>query len=341
MAFKKKNDLKKKAKKKAKLRNKENKQDGWDHEGGVNIENSDDKNEIKKKRYQSQENDEKMRRSRLKTHHFKLQRDFVKKMSNKVKFSDILGSYKNDDEDSEEDQGAKKRQKIEPPAPNTVPVFDRLNKMLNKNENDDSEEDSEEEKNSEDELLENGEEIEGDGNSDEESDDDFKPVFANQNDLHQNKEEMTKEVDDDDNVDSDNEDTKKDSLSFFDNFFVKSNHTKIGEGEEKPKKTKKIKEVLNGVTKNHDLLYSTLDQSTTVAKHFSEKDFSIKTLSELAEVNRLWKNNNNQLNCFASSILPCLSSYSDVFIEGMDYKNEAVITETCMMHLLFHLVKSR
>lgn len=351
MAFKKKNDLKKKAKKKAKLRNKENKQDGWTHEGGVTIENSDDKNELKKKRYHTQEADEKLRRSRVKIHHHKLQRDFVKKMSNKVKFSDILNSYKKDDEsdDEEEQNGQKKRQRIEPPPPNRTPVFDRLTRMLNKNKNEfDIDSDEEQNNNTDDEhdeLLENGEEIDSDNDysDNDESDNDFKPLFSSQHtNLKLNKEEDKIINDSDNDSDSDNEINNKKMISFFDNFF-KSNHIKINEDLiKKNKKNKKIKEIYNNISKNNDLLYSNLDQTSIISNYFnSDNNFTINSISELNDLNRLWKNNTDKLNIFASNILPCLSSYSDVIIEGVNYQNEHVISETCIMHLLFHLVKSR
>jgi hypothetical protein len=290
-----------------------------------------------KKRVRTQERDEQFRRSRLKQDERKRKMDFTYKMSKKVKFSDILqpASAKIDAEDAT-DESPIKRQHI----PNTLPVVDRLKILVGKSML--SSEASEIKPRKVERQHADKRSSDNDHKNDSSMAEEVNEIVDNPSyELSFALQATANTVPDLEVVENDVAyDSDQDSVV---NSAIKSNlvnpcytwfFDKIHDQKElQPVKSSvAIKEGITGA-----LSISSHPQLPSITTN------SITTVQQIPGLHKLWKYRSQHvpLNVFSQQLFPHLLTYSDVYLEGRDAHNDAMLLETLLMHSIFHVVKSR
>ena len=67
-----------------------------------------------------------------------------------------------------------------------------------------------------------------------------------------------------------------------------------------------------------------------------------RVVGDLPVLPRLWKTRSTQsLSSSGKDLLPFLTSYADIFWEGVDHTNDGEVLESLVLHLCTHIIKSR
>ena len=354
MVFKKKNDKKKK-------KSKATKKDDWSHEGGVTIEEQGDANdETRKKRIHTQEKDERLRRSRRKHEDQRIKTHFVKKMSQKVKFSDILAASQQTQPTTETGDVISIETSIRKPnAPHSNPLsaMERLQGLIRRKRprtDSDRENVSEhEEEISDSDEIEEGAEINANESAEQDiSSFDSKLVFGGDVKSQKVKDHEVEEWVDD----SDEENAKKpivNVLTYCDWFFKASNFchsmfpsssASLSQPEENMKKENVKRKEKAQFVKNIMLGDVECGFYTAFSANIPNLPVSnINYVQDIAGIYKLWKCDDNRrpFNDFSKELLPYLLTYADALLEGRNHENDKIMLECMLMHCVFHVVKAR
>lgn len=362
--FRKQNKKTKKGKKKSGAKDTD-----WEFEGGSGFtEVQDDEPERPKKRINTQERDERLRRSRRKQHDAKLKNDFAKKMASKVRFSDILAES-NDGEDSkggsdsdadEESDAEQKAIQARRDYRSPLSKLDRLQRFVLKS--------MERKKGQKDNISKSNKPVASYNDEDENDEldevqvlenrdsdntaqrllEDYAVAFRQQQDSSQTmasaevKEfEVNGEDSDGDNDDADGDRhatngakharKEVDFLSAF-----------VGQRSVDPSSSKYQLVKKECLHRHEFALYVTKPQVEEITSLLSSSAFnSLQTLP--GGLYKLWQSipRPMPLSNLHRFVLPSLMSYQDMFFEGRDMCNNDALLESMLMHAVFHTVKSR
>lgn len=308
MAFKGKKDKKKKkkgAKKSAADRE-------WDHEGGVNFASDSGAAEggepqAKRQRRQTQDRDERLRRSRQKLHYKKEKSENLKKMRKGIRFSDVLS----DGEDASSAVQEKPEVREHVQFTSEKSVFERLQGFVAKSTSSkprsliaassggasDSEEDEEEEQGSED------EEDEGDGSDHRDgASDEGEGGIQNLEDRFESFFRSAASADNDDAFDG---------------------YKSIGEWGP-----------------SHEIF---ADLNTSIVDDAQALVASeCRTAGQIPGLHRMWKSRlDDKLDDFSSKFVPYLLSYADVFFDGCDETRIRDVESSLSVHISQHIIRAR
>ena len=337
------------------------KRDEWSHEGGVVLDGKDDENEEiggKRKRRTTQDREESIRRGKMKNHDRKKKTDFWKKMSKKVNFGDVVAKMQgSDDEQSDEENEALSTTKNGYIRSNPLGVVDRLQKFLSnsskqhdeiESDNSDDEEEEDDQMEDDDEDVEydmediNDSDIGEDDNEEEEEEEEEEVVDQDVNDDHI-------DIDDEEHEnESDNENNNTKSSSKYEYYYNRMFYTERDDenSDEKDQKMKLITKIPNFSGEIYGNLHFSTDSNEKNILPIASGPYN--NISEIPGLYKLFHNKSayDRINPMTfpglnSYILPYLSSYADVFLEGRDHGNDEEMLQGVLLHTVAHTVKAR
>jgi U3 small nucleolar RNA-associated protein 25 len=321
------------------------KTDDWSLDGGVGLTGEDqqggteeEKGE-KRKRRETQEKDEAIRRGHLKSMDFKNKRSKDKKMAKKIKYSDVFG-----EEEVVKEVKVKfvKPKLIRPTSGKSV--IDRLRsfvdtsshninkkvRIVNEDGISDSDEDDDDDEEEEDDDEDNDEdndeyELNEDGEYDINDDDDEQEL---------KEEELEKQVDEQDNDSGNDDEIEEETL---DNDDDNDDETNKGSydwffSSDSKSSTNKMEKLTS--FDNYEV-YGNINSNVNPQP--------IKKLGDIPGLYKLWKTKRKTVlsNIFSSQLLPYLSNYTDALIEGRDHNNDNDMLRILMTHVCTHIVSAR
>jgi hypothetical protein len=292
----------------------------WSHEGGQKFETKadtgDDENKKKHVRRRTQDRDERQRRGRSKIEIRKQKQAFVKKMSKKISFKDILGL----DEEVEEkrEEPSKKRSFEANPMKSTSQVYKKIKRFF---------------VDSTPEATESGSER-GDDIEEEEDEDDDEEIQDFEDDQNSEIERIETKVgivlQDVGEADSQS-DGATPPAGIADWFFSSKD-----EDNTSLDKTSTIK--VNDLE-----LSPTLTASISAKMNPKVSPFAITRLGDVPQLHSMWAHlyGNHFASPIEATLLSYLSCYTDLFIEGRDEHNDKEILYGTLWHILGHVINSR
>lgn len=317
----------------------------WEFEGGIaKVDDESEEEQTPRKRSRTQERDERLRRSRHKLHDAKLKRDFASKMSQRVRFSDILKSETQASEQSDSDAQDEDDNMYVEDVPkvqrsrSNISVLDRLQRLWSQStEHNNSSLKSRKTKP----VQQDSSQV-----SPTKASVNFytQPPFSEDLQLifhstatFECKVPNIAQIDDNVSINDENGDllnTNSASSSAIDHFQAYFN------------KPMSSLESTSKLTHWQKVIFAGHEYSLLVSKSQKDKVLSFPafaTIQELPGLHKLWRNHTQSLPItpFAKYTLPSLSLYQDVFVEGRDMYNDSVMLETMLMHSLFHVLKAR
>lgn len=322
-----------KGKDKKKPKKKTRKDTEWDFEGGSALPYGDenkDNDERKKKRRETQDRDERFRRGKRKMEEHKMKKQFTKKMSKKITFSDVLHEGGESELEAATRQKEAKKPKIQHKS--SLSVMERLNFFVEKSiDRGKGEADSEEEEIEEDEGddtidSDNGYDIDQNINTEEqeeeEEEEENEVVSGDESDGNDNNDETS-------NGDPIEEHETEVGKTNFDWFFSGSSSSSSN-NRSKLKSLVKISKTLE--------LYGNIHTDVPDTMYNS-----IQSESDLPGLHKLFfsSNRSNSNSDLGNAILPYLNTYVDAFIEGRDHVNDADLLESSVFHVCNHVLKAR
>lgn len=318
------------------------KKDEWSLDGGVGLTGEDqqggteeEKGE-KRKRRETQEKDEAIRRGHLKSMDFKNKRSKDKKMAKKIKYSDVFG-----------EQEVVKEVKVKIIKPKLIrsvsgkSVIDRLRSFvdisshnINKktrivnedgiSDSDDDEEiqdyeDVDDDENEDNDEYEINQDAEYDINDD---DDDEQEVEQEELDVKQVDDDIEEDIENEIIYNDDDDDEEDTNKGAYDWFFS-------SDSESSTNKMEKLTSFDNFE------VYGSINSKVNPQP--------IKKLGDIPGLHKLWKTKRKTdlSNIFSSQLLPYLTNYTDALIEGRDHNNDNDILRILMTHVCTHIVSSR
>jgi hypothetical protein len=314
MAFKKSAQKNKKKSKKKSSSDRE-----WSHEGGQNFATKTDTGDDEKKKHvrrRTQDRDERQRRGRSKIEIRKEKQAFVRKMSKKISFNEILGL---DEVEEEKEEPSKKRRIEANPVKSTSQVYKKIKKFFVEPTVD---------------AIESGSELGEDENENEEGVEDDKEDLE---DYEYDDESEVGEIEtrvgiilqDVSGADPISEVTPPAGVA---NWFFSSKD----EDNTSLDKTSTIK--LNDLE-----LGTTLTATVSGKMNPKISPFPITKVGDIPELHSMWAHlyGNNFASPIEPTLLSYLSCYTDLFIEGRDEQNDKEILYGTLWHILGHVVNSR
>lgn len=316
MGFKKGSDKKKKKSKKKSAADRE-----WSHEGGQSISESnnsltsnDKEKQGERRRRRTQERDERIRRGRNKIEIRKKKQEFIRKMSHKVSFNEILGMEEQDEQKTIEES---KKRKVEPnPMKSASQVYKKFKTFFAHQNSPD------EMSGSEVDDLEYGEDSEEDEDSGLESEQDLEADYV-----------MSKAgiiLLDNSHVDDTTEIIPPSGVA---EWYFSSDELDSGSSNN-PSTAIKIPSLE---------LSSDLSVSISGKLNPNLSPFQVTTLGDIPNLHMMWAHlyRNRFASVIESTLLSYLSCYADLFIEGRNEHNDENIVYGALWHILGHVVNSR
>eukprot|EP01041_Mallomonas_annulata_P001244 gene1244-2412_t len=307
--------IKKKAKKKSNPSDRE-----WKHEGGVSFDDVP-KQETRKYR-RTQEKDERLRRGKLKGENTKRKRDFVRKMSSKVSFKEVVPEMNQSIISAKTPINAKKEPIIQ--YRSTIPLIDRLTKMVGLSPSILSQPVKSLPINKKDKLI------------TEQPNATLESLSLNTKDnesvmdIDNGEVELTEEqVNNNPLHETDDDIVNKGNYDWFfssNTTIKKSTSTSTSDDVDSWKK-------LSSIPKFDMFARIHTDMNTLpIVDH----------LSDIPGLHKMWRNRGS-VPCtpLESFLLPSLVSYTDLFLEGRNHLNDDDILRTLLMHVAVHTVASR
>jgi hypothetical protein len=315
MAFKKSKGKKKK--------NSKGKRDEWSHEGGQlhPVSSSIAGSEEKKKRWrETQDRDERLRRSRAKIEGSKLKRKFERKMSHKISFSDVL-----DPVDEPIDEASSKPVKVLRPS-SSLSYLDRLNKFVSKS-------------------LKKRTLVEMEQGSRDNADEDAitspdrgsntAEILANYDSDPKDSDEASYDDCIDDNEDKSTADDQE--TNFYGIFFGETSQKMITQAtQQSPKLIANIEDI-------GDLYGSINFDSKIVSK-------PVSSFLKLPSLHRLWDSMRDSpagasadiaFSDLGATLMPYLRTYADAFLEGRNETNDDEFLDCFVAHMISHVMTAR
>lgn len=274
----------------------------------------------------TQDKDERLRRSRMKHEDKRLKSNFINKMRQKVRFTDVLEKQEpeiqqDDDLEKKMELELKEKRREQSNKRNPVSVADRLFQFL-----------------SNDRMNENDDDIDTDEDDGEDAEEDDEHSSQEDTELPQDIDDEIKSMvhvveeadlsDDEDNFEDDDiEHMGSTTSEHYKNFFSSSSAV-----SKDPKKL-----TINLISNIADdlSLYGSSQIPSSIPSCFS-------SLKDMPNLFKLWKSRSSQpIKGISSKLLPYLTAYCDAFIEGRDHHNDQEILHGILLHLCVHTVKSR
>ena len=305
----------------------------WTHEGGVGSftpHEKDGESGAPTPRFRkTQEMDERMRRSKFKHEMAKKEREFKKKMAAKVTFADVVGSAI---QPKSLPQSTAKRTKVsEVEDLSEKAVLVKLRELLNSKdfgmktaeteseETTDASQDESEYGSEEDYDKVNGEQAE----EKEEAEREEESLFG-----VDGVEDV--EVNDENSEELEEPDAVKDEFTAF--FSLNPPTQEAGSATLREKSQKIRMDASTGMEISGSL--STLLPPPSISNY--------SKLRDIPNLNKLWRSRGNEsLDPWSALLLPYLSTYSDVMIEGRTPENDALILRCVLLHSLKHVLRAR
>eukprot|EP01038_Epipyxis_sp_PR26KG_P012188 gene12188-16326_t len=308
--------------------------DEWQYDGGQNYRDNDDNNindSKPKGPRQTQDRDERLRRSRVKLDDKKKKRIIEKKLATKVKFSDVLGNGDKNNK-SLEDTTVKPRK--EPPPPSSLSVLERLQRFIvqstqsfeesqpNKLAFKSSKQNSKMIDNNEMVLEENNDETEVNVNVQLENKKINTKMFLN------------KQVDDYEPMEIEANDEEQELIP-NDNTNLCSIHSWYFNTSEDIDSKYNNKMNLVDEIEDHSLYSS-------VAVDAKPKNSAATSISNLPDLNKLWKTHSlENFGNLASRVMPYLINFTDALLERKVGFVEKDLLFGTLVHICTHTVKAR
>ena len=338
--------------KKAKKTKKSSRERTWDHEGGVlfDVEKNDnskdeigDTGDVKRKRRETQDRDERLRRGHAKIVFRKNQIEQKKKWSKKIKFSDFLVDKDTTKGFEDAAQEVTRKEPRKPYTKSSKSVFERLQSLIGKsqpigdegNQHISSKKRRDSIDNTEDAAIRS--QVADDADADADA-----AVYDDDNENDDDNERNIDELDlDATEVVSDHEvnDVEEDGVlisSIEDDGIADSSSSQwfFGPSSE-PLSGRKSKYSKRKIVSGDTIYY---DLNSAVVPHLKE----IRRVGDLPGVHKMWGARCGEpIVPLGRDVLPFLSTFADVFWEGRDHVNDGEIIESLVIHAAVHVVRAR
>jgi hypothetical protein len=301
MAFKGKKDKKKK--KKGTKKSASDRE--WDHEGGVSLSNEagGDEPQAKRQRRQTQDRDERLRRSREKMHYKKEKSEGLKKMRKGIRFSDVLSSGSEEGQvTAPEEEGPEHVQ-----FKSEKSVFERLQGFVSKSMTSNLYVPR---------IAPSAKALDDMRDSEEDEKAEGTPPYSDE-------EEAPTE---DDGIEM------RPLEDCFESFFRSSASVDIEDAFEGYKSIAKW-------APTHEI-FADLNSSLLDPKDLAASE--CKTLGQIPGLHRMWRAMlNEKLDDFSAKFVPYLLSYADIFFDGCDANRIKDIESSLSLHISQHIVRAR
>ncbi len=350
MGFKKGKSGKDKKKKKSKSKGKK---DEWSFEGGQTVDHSavsgngladrDKSHDPKRMRRETQDRDERFRRSRMKMSMDKQNKDSRIKMSTKVSFTDVLS-----EEESENEVDGEHPAKKSLRAPSSLSHLDRLDRFVSKSLK----------KRQIDETMRSN----GDSSADKDNGGNVTPPHISESKNSSNSMQLAASVDGD-HIDSESVDGVVKSMEgvllpgqFMDSFFATKENTVYLDGDAMSRSTS-----LSAATMKKLLPVGSVGQL------YGELNFSpeavcppVASFLKLPSLHRMWEHmragtiageNSDEeqpensadiaFSDLGANLLPYLKTFADAFLEGRDEATDDEFVDLMAAHAISHIVSAR
>lgn len=311
----------KKAKKKSKSK-KSSKDREWTHEGGTTLAanpNSSHGSERPKYRV-TQENDEKNRRVRFKQELLRQKKSFVRKMSQKLSFRDVLQSASPLEFPSAPSDKAEEKSPHSRPSPaSKLDIAQRLKMMVSRVSSDNDVVRAETESEHDSEELEMEDSAMDGPDADNVTAEDF------------TSKDMTTEggvsdfaVDEEESCSEDEEESRTTGDGYKQFFAYDWNKIPV----DRPKHA--LLTTAEGLE-----FHGSLNPEMALPPR-------MRQLRDIPGLSKLWRSRRNEsLSPLSASLLPYLASYSDLLFEAVTTENEEEVLRTMTLHCLVHVLRAR
>lgn len=281
------------------------KKDDWSFEGGGVDSDAKPATEEKQRFRQTQDRDERLRRSRVKLHDRKIKNTFVKKMASKVRLEDVLLAPETF---TEEVSPVKEEKAVRPEHRSSLSVLERIQLFVGQSLDDNRRQS----------LANTVSKTRSTANDEMELDTaidklDKEKIKASGSTILQEVSSITP------------------SNATFDWLFV-ANSKSIS--------SSKWSKIADSISERNESEYSVTGKILECAP--IEKFTEVKSFGAIPGLHKVWAGKQDILYKYPmNKVMSYVSKYLDVFLEGRDHRNDLAVMKPIVSHLCAHIVKAR